>query len=243
MKILTTIFFVINCLSAFSQFSDSVNYYVNFAGTGNINKADGPTAYIFNNGVRFSVSKKHFSLNSANSWIYGQNGGKKTNNDFLSVLDADLFKSTRKIYYWGLASYENSFSLKIDGRFQIGSGIGYHLLKTPKSSIVLSDGILFETTSLAEKDQYDRLNYSTFRNSFRLKFRFVIKDIFVVDGVDFIQHSLSDKLDYIVRSNTNLSVRLNKWLGLTVAFTYNRLNLTGRENLLLNYGLTMEKYF
>ncbi|WP_299291965.1 hypothetical protein [uncultured Mucilaginibacter sp.] len=47
----------------------------------------------------------------------------------------------------------------------------------------------------------------------------------------------------IIRSNTNLSLKIQKWLVFTTSFNYNRQNRTHSENVLLNYGLTIEKYF
>jgi hypothetical protein len=71
----------------------------------------------------------------------------------------------------------------------------------------------------------------------------VIREIITLDGSDFLQHSLDDGSDYIIKSNTNLSVKLLKWLSVTASVTYNKLNATRRENLLVNYGLTFERYF
>ena len=85
--------------------------------------------------------------------------------------------------------------------------------------------------------------YQTFRNSLRLQYKFVIKEIVVLEGRHFLQNSLSLGSDYIIKSNTALSVKLRSWLAVTAALTYNKLNRTNRENLLMNYGLTVEKYF
>jgi len=160
----------------------------------------------------------------------------------LSAVDIDLFKKTHKWYYWVLATYEKSYSLKIDNRFQAGGGIGYNLLDKPNSSIVLTDGILYEKSDLTEIDVNGREKYETARNSFRLKYRFVIKDIFVIDGSNYLQNSFSDKHDYNIRSTTHLSVRVKKWLSLTASFTYNKIYITNSENLLFSYGLTLEKF-
>jgi hypothetical protein len=65
----------------------------------------------------------------------------------------------------------------------------------------------------------------------------------VIDGSNFLQNSLDRKQDYIIRSTTNLSFKLQKWLSLTTSLNYNRANRTQSENLLLTYGLTVEKYF
>ncbi|KYP15468.1 MAG: hypothetical protein A1D16_08210 [Flavihumibacter sp. CACIAM 22H1] len=59
----------------------------------------------------------------------------------------------------------------------------------------------------------------------------------------FLQHSLSDKEDYIIRTTNTVSFHLKKWLSLTVGLTYNKLNFIQSENLLFNYGLTLENVF
>jgi hypothetical protein len=223
------------------QVKDSVTYYINFAGTGNINETNSGTSYIFNNALKFNINKKILNINTTNSWIYGENNSSKTNNDFLSVLDVDLFKNTHRWYYWALAGYEKSFSLKINDRVQTGLGVGFNALSREKATIVLTDGILYEASYLSELDVYGRNRYETLRNSFRLKYKFKIRDFISIDGVNFLQNSFSDKDDYIIRSTTNLSIRLYKWLSFTAALTYNKLNLTDRENLLFNYGLMIEK--
>lgn len=227
----------------FSQFSDSVFHYFGFSGTGNINNTNAGTAYIFNNAVKFNISKKQVSINTFNGWIYGENNKTKTNNDFTSTVDVDLFKNIKRFYYWGLAGYERSFSLKIDNRLQAGAGVGYKLVDRENASLTLTDGILYETTGLPEPDQYGRTAYQTVRNSFRVKFRFAVRDVFTVEGTDFLQNSLADGKDYIIRSNTAFTMKVYKWLGVTVGVAYNKMNLTSRENFLLNYGLTAERYF
>ncbi|MBO9572438.1 MAG: DUF481 domain-containing protein, partial [Chitinophagaceae bacterium] len=155
----------------------------------------------------------------------------------------DMFKSSHKLYYWGLATYEKSFSLKVDNRFQIGAGIGYSLLSKPTASLVLSDGLLYETSSLSKADLRGITDYETIRNSFRIKFRFLIKDLIKIEGSDFLQNSLSDGDDYIIKSNTSVSVKIYKWLNLAMVLNYNRQNITATENLLVTYGLTFDRYF
>lgn len=241
----TIVSFVLGVLTSFTGFAQGKDstYYVNFAGTGSINTTDNSTAYIFNNALKFNVNKKYLSLNTVTSYIYGETESLKTNNDFMSVIDLDLFKNQRRLYYWALASYEKTYSLNINDRFQGGVGLGLSLVKTKNAKLVLSDGPLYENTRFSVADTHGRLNYETVRNSFRVKFHFVIKDLFVLDGVDFLQNSLSDREDYNIRSNTSLSFKVTKWLSLTTSVTYNKLYLTGSENFLLNYGLMMEKFF
>jgi hypothetical protein len=155
----------------------------------------------------------------------------------------DILKAVQKFYYWALTSYEKSFSLKVDNRFQAGAGVGYSFVNNKKANLEISDGFLFETVALSIPDQRGQTSYQTVRNSFRLKYRFIINDIFRFDGIDFFQPSLSDGQDYILKLSTNFSIKLYKWLSFTTSFNYNRQNITSTENLLFTYGLTMEKYF
>lgn len=228
---------------AYGQFNDTTNYFLKHASTGVINRTNDRKSFVLNNNLRFSVYRKNVSLNSNNSWIYGEQQGAIMNNDFSSTLDFDLYKSQKNIYYWGLLNYEKSFSLKIDNRLQTGLGIGYYVIDREDFVIQVSDGLLYETSELYPQENITTTDYETLRNSFRLKFRFVFGEAVTLEGVNFLQHALSDRKDYIVRSNTNLSVKLYKWISLTIAVAYNKLNETRRENFLLNYGLTLEKYF
>jgi hypothetical protein len=231
-------------VAGFSQFSDTVNYYVNFLGTGNLNRTNTTgSSYLLNNALQFQVNKKKFSINSMASHIYGKNPKSKTNDDFLGILNLDILKGVQKFYYWGLTSYEKSFSLKLDKRFQAGAGVGYTFINTDKTSLEISDGVLFETTDLSIPDSHGETSYQTVRNSLRLKYRFIIKDIFRFDGIDFYQPSFSDGNDYILKLNANFSIKLYKWLNFTTSFNYNRQNVTSTENLFMSYGLSMEKYF
>jgi hypothetical protein len=101
---------------------------------------------------------------------------------------------------------------------------------------------LFETSNLYNPVPGKSV-YVTARNSLRIKYRWVIKNLITVDGMHFWQPALNDISNYIIQSTGDLSVSLNKWLSLTSSVTYNRFNETHRENLLINFGLTFQKYF
>jgi hypothetical protein len=230
-------------LKGFSQFSDTVHFYVNYSGTGNINRTGTGTTYLLNNAFQFQVNMKKVSLNSSVSHVYGSDPVSKTNNDLLAMLNLDVLKGVQKFYYWGLAGYEKSFSLKVNNRFQAGGGVGYVFIDSAKANLELSDGILFETTDLDIPDESGKTSYQTARNSLRLKYRFIITKIFRFDGINFYQPALTDGKDYILKLTANFSIRLYKGLNITASFNYNRQNITASENLLLTYGLTYEKYF
>lgn len=196
-------FYTLVWLSANAQFSDTTNYYINLSSSGIVNKTNDQSSFVLNNAFKLSFYKKHASFNLMQGWIYGKQQGVLTNQDFTSAFDFSLYKTFERFYYWGLGTYEKSLSLKINGRLQTGAGIGYNLVDKTNALVIISDGILYE-----ESDLYDNTEtltseeYSTFRNSLRLKFRFLFKDMITVEGTDFLQHSLSDRHDYIIRSNT-----------------------------------------
>lgn len=236
------LFCMLYCCTAYTQFNDSTYYHVSYAATGTYNKTDGNRSYIFNNALGFEINKKDVSFNSSNSWVYGESQTGVTNNDFSSSLNFDLFRTVRTWYYWGLASYTSSYSLDIHNQFQIGAGIGYNAIRKKNAELVISDGILFETSNLYNPLP-GKTTYVTARNSLRIKYRWVILNSIVLDGMHFWQPALNSLSNYIVKSTGNLSVTLNKWLSLTTSVTYNRFNQTHRENLLINFGLTFQKYF
>jgi hypothetical protein len=115
---------------------------------------------------------------------------------------------------------------------------------------VVSDGVLYEKGDLHDSvynlmggNVYRRDIYETGRNSFRLLYRWVIRDLLVLDGVGFFQNSLSDGKDYILRTNQRVSLRLQKWLSLTLSLTYNKITRTQRENSIFSFGITIDKGF
>jgi hypothetical protein len=59
-------------------------------------------------------------------------------------------------------------------------------------------------------------------------------------GTEFYQNSLSDGNDYILKLNTDILVKLHKWLSLTISGNYNRFTRTKSENTILTYGLTVQ---
>jgi len=199
-------------------------------------------SFVLNNNLGFSINRKFATLNNSNSWIYGKQGTRLTNNDVSSAVNFDILKNVQKLYYWGLLSFTSSYSLKIKYQFQVGAGLGYNIINNEKTELVISDGILFETNDL-QLATGERDVYQTFRNSLRLKHHLIIKDIIVLDGSHFWQPSLSSINDYILRSNTTLSIKLRKWLSIGSTLTYNKISRTKRENLLFSFGLTAETYF
>ncbi len=225
-----------------AQFNDSINYYVYYGSSGSFNKTNDGNSFILNNIGKFTIDKRKVTLHTINTWIYGEQSGVKINNDFSSVIDLDYLKKQQRFYYWGIATFDKSFSLKINHRFQVGAGLGYNLVKLDNASIVLSDGLIFEQADLTDKE-LGQLKYDVWRNSFRIKYHWKLHSILFLDGSAFVQPSLASSDDNIIKSSTTLSIKLKKWLSLSSSLVYNKITLTQRENLSLTYGLVVEKFF
>src|SRR5215218_1246113 len=112
---------------SFAQFTDSTHYLVSYEATGVINKTNTGSSTVLSNALRLAVRQKRISLNSFNSWVYGWQQHDLSNNDFSSTLDFNLYKTLSRFYYWGLASFDKSYSLKINSRLQTGLGIAYNI--------------------------------------------------------------------------------------------------------------------
>jgi hypothetical protein len=241
MKTLDLLAAFLLCQTSFAQFSDSTHHYIGLIASGSANQTDDGNSYLLNNALKFGVKKKSISLNATNSWVYGKQNEGLTNNDFSSSVDFNIFQ-TPQFYYWGLANYNTSVSLKINNQLLTGLGLAYSVIESKNAYLNFSDGILYDKSDLYLQDTI-RDVYDTFRNSFRVSFRFALKELAVLDGSSYIQNSLNYKNDYIIRSNVNLSFKIRKWLSLTTSLNYNRINRTQRENMLVSYGLKAEKYW
>jgi len=238
MKLLLSLLLLIVGLNAFGQFTDSTNYHIVLSSSGSVNRTNNENAYLLNNSLNFGLKKKSIVLNSSSTWLYGKQNSALSNNDFSTTMNFNLYKTFPHFYYWGLANYNTSYSLQIKNQLLAGVGIAYNFIDKPNAYINLSNGILFDKSSLVELE-----NYTTLRNSLRLQYHFLIKDIITIDGSHFLQNSYARKGDYIIRSATTLGLKIRKWISLTTALNYNKLNITGRENLNLTYGLSVDKYF
>lgn len=228
------------------HYSDTTKYHWSWSATGNFNNTNTTSSYLISNAVQASAVRKKAALNLNTSWIYGAQSGSLTNNDFTSTADLNMYKTLRHFYYWGLINYNTSLSLRVNNLFQSGGGFGYNILDKKTAVILLSDGILYENGDLYQvhyggpsgtgtiQDRYQAL-----RNSFRLKYHFVIHERITLDGTELIQHSLATIHNYILNLTASGSVRLYKWLNVTAAFTYNKFTRTRSENTLVTFGFTV----
>jgi len=227
---------------AYAQFSDSVHYHAVANLAGNINTTDQGQNMVFNNSVRLEVRKKKFELNNNSSWIYGLQQKQLTNNDVNSTLDFNRYFQLPHFNYWGLGNYTSSYSLKIRNQYQAGAGLAYNLIDKKKLTLKISDGLLLESSDVLLSDTI-RNQYSTWRNSLRITAKGTIAKICTINASGFWQPSLNNGFDYIIKTNIAASIKIKKWFSFTTAFVYNRFNLTGKENTLFTYGITLEGFF
>lgn len=237
-KLVLFFLLIISVRPIFAQYTDSTFYHLSLMANGSMNKTNTGDAYLLNNALNFGIKHKSIVLNTANSWLYGKQNGNLSNNDVSSTLNFNLYKTFPHFYYWGLANYTSSFSLKINHQLQAGLGIAYNIVDKENFYINISDGILYETSSILANNRYD-----TYRNSLRLQYRWKFRELLIFEGNNFLQNSLSNGNDYIVRSMNKLGLQLSKWISLNTTLNYNRMNLTQSENLNLTYGFTIDRYF
>ncbi|RYY19328.1 MAG: DUF481 domain-containing protein [Chitinophagaceae bacterium] len=224
------------------QSPDSAKYSLHYAATGIINNTQSTSSHVFNQVLQTEFNKSKFALTTFASWIYGRQNRQQSNNDFSSAVDLNYRFSNTRLVAWTLGTFDKSYSLKLNHRFQFGSGLSYDLIANDKMRINISDGILHETSSLKLSDSVDD-RYSTWRNSFRLKYRFTFGSIFSINGLHFLQNSFALQEDYIIKTNVAFSLKLYKWLSFTTALTYNKLNRLKTENTLVTLGLSVDHKF
>jgi hypothetical protein len=235
-------FLVFSSLAGFSQYNDSTHYYFNYSSTGSINKTQDGSSNLLNNIVKVGMKKKTLNMNFNNTYVYGRQNRFLSNRDFTSSFDLDLYKTFPHFYYWALATYNSSYSLKINNQWMTGVGVAYSILDKPAAYLNVSDGMLIDHTDLDLSNGITD-KYETLRNSFRINYKFVISSQFTFNGSNFLQNSLSRGSDYIIKSTNSLNFKINKWLNTTAQLDYNKMNRNKRDNLLLTYGLTFERYF
>ncbi len=226
---------------SYAQYTDTIQHYVGLTSTGSFNETNDVGTWLLNNGLKMGIKKKSVALNLAGSWVYGTVDKTLTNNDFNTSFDCDVFKLWPHTYYWLLANYTSSFSLKINSQYQAGAGIAYTVIDHKHVQLNLSDGVVYDNSDIFLADS-TRDVYSTGRNSFRVMFK-CDTGILTVNGTTFLQNSFWLGSDYILKANISMSLKIKKWLSFTLAYSYNRFNRTKQENTLFTYGLTMEKYF
>jgi hypothetical protein len=242
MNLVRIVFLVSLWFSGHAQVADSSRYHFVLSSTGIINRTNSVRTNVFNNNFQADVNGGKFSFNTAISWIYGKQNKMKSNDDYYFIMDLNYRIDSSRFVVWALGNYEKSYSLQLANRAQFGSGLSYDIFNRDNNRLNISDGILYETSDVLLPDS-SKNHYQTFRNSFRLKYRFQLIDRISLTGVHFIQNSLSLRNDYIVKTNLSIALKVYKWVNFTTALTYNKVNRVKRENILFTLGLSIDKRF
>lgn len=243
MKFFLFVLLILGSRICFGQATDSTRldstvYEFRLNAMGSLNQTNSNKNYLLNNSGRFSIKGKYVGVNFNAVYVYGQSSTAVTNNDFSTSVDGDFNRRRSKFYYWALANYSKSLSLKINNLVQLGAGVAYNFIENEKNSLNLSEGLIYEYDDLFAGTPEDK--YSTIRNSLRLRFKWTIFSSLKLESTNFFQNSLQYGDDYIIRSNTVLSFQLKKWLSITTSVIFNRFSQTDQENLLITYGVRME---
>jgi hypothetical protein len=223
------------------QFNDSTTYFTGISSTGTYNQTNLNRTFLLNNGFRIGVKKKDVSLNASHKWLYGKQGGRIVNNDFSAVWDLNLYKTFKHFNYWALFVYNTIYSLRVNNQLQSGVGIAYNVIDRQNSQLNVSDGIIYDYSDVQIQDTV-RDVYETYRNSFRLQYKLNLKN-FSFRSAFFLQNSLEYGSDYIVKSESSLSLKIRRWLSLTLQANYNHMSRTKKETVFITYGLSYERYF
>ena len=136
----------------------------------------------------------------------------------------------------------------INHQLQAGLGIGYNIFDKKAATLIVSDGPLYEKGDLYDSlyggqngNVFQRDRYQTVRNSLRILGHFVIQDRYTLDGTFFLQNSFAYWRDYILRLNGGVGIKLYKWLALTSSFSYSKFTRTRGRNVLVSFGLAIQK--
>ncbi|RQO31672.1 hypothetical protein DBR32_06915 [Taibaiella sp. KBW10] len=226
----------------YAQFNDSTHYMAAVQSSGSFNKTNDGFNALYNNSIKYGMKFNSFIMNANSSWVYGKTPVKLSNNDWNTSLDFNLYKTLPHFYYWGLLNHASSYSLKINNQFQGGLGIAYRFFDRPNIRLSVSNGILYETSSIIQ-EQGHNLDYETFRNSLRVQFNYTFKELVKLRTVGFYQPSLTLKNDFIINANASVQIKVWKWVQFSTTATYNKVSRTNRENFILTYGLVAERFF
>jgi hypothetical protein len=224
------------------QQSDTLYQYLNLTATGTYNETEINRSYLFSNSLNYSIKKKKIKSDLQSRWLFGKERQQLTNNDLYNSFNLNWYKFSPNFNYWLLFNYNNIFSLKVNNQIQYGVGVAYDLVHQTNFNFNISDGLINEHSDIYLMDTL-RTVYQVLRNSLRLQLKINFGERFRFSSVSFLQSSLKNENDYILKEESTLSYMLKKWLSLTTRFTYDRINYIGREDLFITYGLTFERQF
>ena len=108
---------------------------------------------------RIRLTHSYIRLRNAAEYrsAYGESQGLVTENRMDASLKSDFDLNQRKVFVYNLAGLSFDKIRNIDLRYEIGPGLGYHLIKKPKFTLDLEAGAAFEHREFANRSADEHL--------------------------------------------------------------------------------------
>lgn len=200
--------------------------------SGNVNRL------LISNKLAFNYHYKIYEFNLSTSYIYGKQNLIKTENDYFCGITSNIWNRS-KVYIWGTASTEKSFSRGTNHRENIGAGVGFNLIAYRKDrNLTVTYGYLYENTDYIILDDIE-----TVRLSARIKGRHsFLKKLIQLHHETFIQPSIVAANNYRWRTTISLEIPLTKYMNFKSGYQYIYENVVNpgkkKEDNNLTFGLT-----
>lgn len=187
---------------------------------GNVQRA------LFITRAELSWKNKIMDITTHPRFVYGKQNGDLAERDGFTDLYFNVLHE-RKVYVFGLGTAENSRLRDIDSRIMSGMGIGFHLLRNPRNTFSITNGIVYEATRFKE-----RADIETFRNSLIIKGLHKIgSGKFRFKHLSFFQPSIQNANNLRWSTQMSLEIMLHKQLSFRTSFEnyYESITETGRQ--------------
>ena len=130
---------ILSCLflgvtTAFGAPADTLKYKLGLANTGILNHTRLVNAYTISNTVRLGIKGRKTEMDAGANYTYGVTDNELVNNDFNATLSGNRYVfEDRRFYAWVLSAYESSYSLGVASRTQLGGGLAWSPVDSPRA--------------------------------------------------------------------------------------------------------------
>ena len=205
------LFFLILLLPIVTNAQLNYNLDNNLTGSYATSKSGDQTGFVLNGTNNISDKNKYFDVNPYYSLRYS--GTNKIDNELLSREDIGFFDNTVSAFV--VHQYNMSFIRGITSDNWFGVGVGKKIYETNHFDLSLS--YCFEN----EYRKYDNLPMETiYRNSFRIKTKFIYKDI-QLHLEYYIQPNINNENDINIFGTASLNFFNSKPVSLLLENVYN----------------------
>jgi hypothetical protein len=229
MYIFILIFLSISNICYSQNDSVFVDYKVGINGAKDISNNSNITIYGGNCYLEFYNRSKYLFLDIDYNNVSSKNNSNyvKLNDDLNVIINYTHFKHKR-VFVWYISRYDNIYSLDIKRRYQIGSGLGIYLIKKTNIIIDISDGLIYQFNM-----------FSNYVNSLRFKIEFKT-DLLTFKNIIYYQDSFNEDKDFIILSNSSITYKVYKNLGLELKLINNFRNIENKRNIFYTIGINLK---